>query len=46
MAGYVGVFVSDTWLQSQFTQVELRRLKSHVSFSIFNLYDLIHDSAF
>ncbi|XP_069155605.1 fimbrin-2 [Solanum lycopersicum] len=29
MAGYVGVFVSDTWLQSQFTQVELRRLKSH-----------------
>ncbi|KAH0664438.1 hypothetical protein KY290_030364 [Solanum tuberosum] len=29
MAGYVGVFVSDPWLQSQFTQVELRRLKSH-----------------
>ncbi|KAF3618745.1 Fimbrin-4 [Capsicum annuum] len=28
MAGYVGVFVSDPWLQSQFTQVELRRLKS------------------
>ncbi|XP_009626169.1 fimbrin-2-like [Nicotiana tomentosiformis] len=29
MAGYVGVFVSDPWLQNQFTQVELRRLKSH-----------------
>lgn len=29
MAGYVGVFVSDPWLQSQFTQVELRTLKSH-----------------
>ncbi|KAH0659890.1 hypothetical protein KY289_028638 [Solanum tuberosum] len=29
MAGYVGVFVSDPWLQIQFTQVELRRLKSH-----------------
>ncbi|CAN4101165.1 unnamed protein product [Withania somnifera] len=29
MAGYVGIFVSDPWLQSQFTQVELRRLKSH-----------------
>uniref|UniRef100_A0A0D6R0Z3 Calponin-homology (CH) domain-containing protein n=1 Tax=Araucaria cunninghamii TaxID=56994 RepID=A0A0D6R0Z3_ARACU len=28
MAGYVGVLVSDPWLQSQFTQVELRGLKS------------------
>ncbi|KAK4769106.1 hypothetical protein SAY86_027256 [Trapa natans] len=28
MAGFVGVIVSDTWLQSQFTQVELRTLKS------------------
>lgn len=31
MAGYVGVLVSDPWLQNQFTQVELRSLKSHVS---------------
>ncbi|KAM7496286.1 hypothetical protein LguiA_020700 [Lonicera macranthoides] len=29
MAGYVGVLVSDPWLQNQFTQVELRTLKSH-----------------
>ncbi|XP_031121830.1 fimbrin-2-like [Ipomoea triloba] len=28
MAGYIGVLVSDPWLQSQFTQVELRSLKS------------------
>lgn len=28
MSGYVGVIVSDPWLQSQFTQVELRGLKS------------------
>ncbi|XP_042037482.1 fimbrin-2-like isoform X1 [Salvia splendens] len=28
MAGYVGVLVSDPWLQNQFTQVELRSLKS------------------
>uniref|UniRef100_A0A0C9SA64 TSA: Wollemia nobilis Ref_Wollemi_Transcript_4722_2098 transcribed RNA sequence n=1 Tax=Wollemia nobilis TaxID=56998 RepID=A0A0C9SA64_9CONI len=28
MAGFVGVLVSDPWLQSQFTQVELRGLKS------------------
>eukprot|EP01018_Ginkgo_biloba_P006381 Gb_01810 [translate_table: standard] len=28
MAGYVGVLVSDPWLQSQFTQVELRALKT------------------
>ncbi|KAK6940441.1 Calponin homology domain [Dillenia turbinata] len=29
MAGYFGVLVSDPWLQNQFTQVELRSLKSH-----------------
>ncbi|MCD7448669.1 Fimbrin-2 [Datura stramonium] len=29
MAGYVGVLVSDPWLQNQFTQVELQSLKSH-----------------
>nr|GMD23792.1 fimbrin-2-like [Ipomoea batatas] len=28
MAGYIGVLVSDPWLQNQFTQVELRSLKS------------------
>ncbi|KAL0904742.1 hypothetical protein M5K25_026886 [Dendrobium thyrsiflorum] len=28
MAGFVGVLVSDPWLQSQFTQVELRSLKA------------------
>ncbi|KAL7113665.1 hypothetical protein ACP275_04G074400 [Erythranthe tilingii] len=28
MAGYFGVLVSDPWLQNQFTQVELRTLKS------------------
>ncbi|KAK8959888.1 Fimbrin-like protein 2 [Platanthera guangdongensis] len=28
MAGFVGILVSDPWLQSQFTQVELRSLKS------------------
>ncbi|KAG8388862.1 hypothetical protein BUALT_Bualt02G0169100 [Buddleja alternifolia] len=28
MAAYVGVLVSDPWLQNQFTQVELRSLKS------------------
>ncbi|KAG2713805.1 hypothetical protein I3760_04G192700 [Carya illinoinensis] len=28
MSGFVGVLVSDSWLQSQFTQVELRTLKS------------------
>ncbi|KAH7544458.1 hypothetical protein JRO89_XS15G0169700 [Xanthoceras sorbifolium] len=28
MSSYVGVIVSDQWLQSQFTQVELRSLKS------------------
>ncbi|KAF3780557.1 Fimbrin-2 [Nymphaea thermarum] len=31
MAGFVGVLVSDPWLQNQFTQVELRSLRSHVS---------------
>nr|DAD24231.1 TPA_asm: hypothetical protein HUJ06_025694 [Nelumbo nucifera] len=29
MAGYVGILVSDPWLQNQFTQVELRSLKSY-----------------
>ncbi|XP_047330563.1 fimbrin-2-like [Impatiens glandulifera] len=29
MAGYVGILVSDPWLQNQFTQAELRSLKSH-----------------
>ncbi|XP_077212048.1 fimbrin-2-like [Tasmannia lanceolata] len=27
--GYVGILVSDPWLQNQFTQVELRSLNSH-----------------
>ena len=31
MSSFVGVLVSDQWLQSQFTQVELRTLKSKVS---------------
>lgn len=31
MSSYEGVLVSDQWLQSQFTQVELRGLKSNVS---------------
>lgn len=35
MAGnYFGVLVSDPWLQNQFTQVELRSLKSYVSMLI------------
>ncbi|KAF5726553.1 hypothetical protein HS088_TW22G00232 [Tripterygium wilfordii] len=29
MSGYVGILVSDPWLQNQFTQVELRSLKVH-----------------
>ncbi|MBA0859314.1 hypothetical protein Goshw_005722 [Gossypium schwendimanii] len=29
MAGYVGILVSDPWLENQFTQVELRSLKTH-----------------
>ncbi|XP_042517016.1 fimbrin-2-like isoform X1 [Macadamia integrifolia] len=29
MAGFVGILVSDPWLQNQFTQVELRGLKTH-----------------
>lgn len=29
MSGYVGILVSDPWLQNQFTQVELRSLNSH-----------------
>lgn len=31
MSGFVGVIVSDPWLQSQLTQVELRSLNSKVS---------------
>ena len=31
MSGFVGVVVSDPWLQSQFTRVELRTLNSEVS---------------
>lgn len=31
MSTFVGVLVSDPWLQSQFTQVELRSLKSKVN---------------
>lgn len=34
MSGYVGIVVSDPSLQNQFTQVELRSLKTHVSSSI------------
>lgn len=30
MSGYVGILVSDPLLQNQFTQVELRSLKTHV----------------
>lgn len=37
MAGYFGVLVSDPWLQNQFTQVELRTLKTSVSFRLFSL---------
>lgn len=33
MSGHWGILVSDPWLQNQFTQVELRSLKSHVSSS-------------
>ncbi|KAK1398073.1 fimbrin-2 [Heracleum sosnowskyi] len=31
MAGYFGVLVSDPWLQNQFTQVELRTLRTYFS---------------
>lgn len=41
MSGFVGVLVSDPWLQSQFTQVELRTLKSKVSFFFFG-YEIWH----
>ena len=34
MSGFVGVLVSDPWLQSQFTQVELRGLESQVFYLI------------
>lgn len=33
MSGHWGILVSDPWLQNQFTQVELRSLKSQVSSS-------------
>ncbi|KAG8387230.1 hypothetical protein BUALT_Bualt03G0231600 [Buddleja alternifolia] len=35
MSSFVGVIVSDPWLQSQFTQVELRSLKSKVYIYIY-----------
>lgn len=47
MSNFAGVVVSDQWLQSQFTQVELRSLKSKVThhapfvsilFIFFNLF--------
>lgn len=38
MSSFVGVLVSDQWLQSQFTQVELRSLKSKVT--------MLHPSSF
>ncbi|KAH0908521.1 hypothetical protein HID58_031842 [Brassica napus] len=34
MSGFVGILVSDPWLHNQFTQVELRSLKSHVRVSL------------
>ncbi|CAH2080593.1 unnamed protein product [Thlaspi arvense] len=34
MSGYEGILVSDPWLQSQFTQVELRGLKSKFASAI------------
>lgn len=44
MSGYVGILVSDPWLQNQFTQVELRSLKTHVRkwvfFFFFHYYNL------
>jgi plastin-1 len=38
MSGFVGVLVSDPWLQSQFTQVELRSLKSKATNSLSLLF--------
>lgn len=38
MSGYVGILVSDPWLQNQFTQVELRSLKTHVRKWVFFLF--------
>lgn len=40
MSGFVGVLVSDPWLQSQFTQVELRTLKSKVIMFLCHLFFL------
>lgn len=37
MSSFVGVIVSDPWLQSQFTQVELRGLKSKVCLVVLSL---------
>jgi len=33
MSSHWGIIVSDPWLQNQFTQVELRSLKSQVNLS-------------
>ena len=41
MSGYVGILVSDPWLQNQFTQVELRSLKTHVRKWVFFLFSLL-----
>lgn len=41
MSGYVGILVSDPWLQNQFTQVELRSLKTHVRFSPSSLFERV-----
>ncbi|KAL0726942.1 hypothetical protein Bca4012_023035 [Brassica carinata] len=40
MSGFVGVVVSDPWLQSQFTQVELRTLNSKNSSGNITIEDL------
>lgn len=37
MSSFEGVLVSDQWLQSQFTQVELRSLKSRVSLDVLGI---------
>ena len=41
MSGYVGILVSDPWLQNQFTQVELRSLKTHVRKWVFFSFFII-----
>lgn len=40
MSGYVGILVSDPSLQNQFTQVELRSLKTHVSEELILFFSL------